>query len=174
MLVLPPSDTVITPAAVPAASETTRALPASSAGTDTPAAAAAASAAASASAAAASCSGAKNAGWIRQSGDSNSAHNAAVASAASAAVAEQTGVFALWDTSLSTGNSGSGPGGVIDAELADSEDVAWQEMWAMLHVPDPDDPDNNLYSEVKVRGASCVRVGTGFWRLTADLRVLLH
>lgn len=80
----------------------------------------------------------------------------AAASAVSASLAADKGVFALWDTSLAVGGTGGlagvsiGSGGIIEEEWTDAEDAAWQEMWAMLHVPDPDDPDNNLYSEVKV------------------------
>ncbi|CAM9165715.1 unnamed protein product, partial [Laminaria digitata] len=135
MLVLPPSDTAITPAAVPAAT-----------GMSTPALSAPSAAS---GAAAAASGGTKPAGRV-QSGDTHNASMAA-ASAASAAVAAETGVFALWDKTLSTreNNAGAGEGGMMEADWTDPEDLAWQEMWAMLHVPDPDDPDNNLYSEVK-------------------------
>lgn len=74
----------------------------------------------------------------------------------SAAAAERAAEvpFALWDKSdQAAGNRGTE---LLDEEdlFADGDDAAWQEMWAALHVPDPDDPDNNLYVEVK---ASCSR-----------------
>ena len=76
---------------------------------------------------------------------------------------EISGVFAMWDKSLAAANSGTGDegsfgesggdldaGGIMEEEWTDSGNAVWNEMWSLLHVPDPDNPDNNLYSEVKV------------------------
>lgn len=79
---------------------------------------------------------------------------AASASTANAFMAAELGVFAMWDKIDGQGGS-FGPGllspdnGGDDG--ADAEDALWREMWVALHVPDPDNPDNDLYSEVKVR-----------------------
>lgn len=74
---------------------------------------------------------------------------------------EVSGVIALWAANKGEGGGegGDGAANIGSGELETgemmldecTEDPAWRELWAMLHVPDPDNPDNNLYTEVKVR-----------------------
>lgn len=63
-------------------------------------------------------------------------------------------MFVMWDNvdGETTAPLAQGKDGGQDG--LDAEDALWQDIWVALHVPDPDDPDNNLYTEVKV----CVSV----------------